>query len=161
MARFTDEERIELTNKLADYIIETKASTRKAAQVFGISNATVSTWINEVLIKINRAKYRAVSEILLSNTPKTVEDEAIKNRVLKVANLVLAGFEVQEIAKAFGKDVTVNVINEDLQTRLPRISEELYEQVNAIKKAHSKANLWQGSNIYKGQVRDEVGRFTR
>lgn len=161
MARFTEEERIELTKKLADYIIETKASTRKTAQVFGISNATVSTWINEVLIEVDYAKYQEVSKVLLANTPKTVEDEAIKNRVLKAANLVLAGFEVQEIAKAFGDDVTINIINEDLQTRLPRISKELYEQVNAIKKAHSKANLWQGSNIYKGQMRDEHGRFTK
>ena len=88
MTKFTDEERTELIKKVADYIIGEKSSTRKAAKQFKISNATVSVWMNNLLIKTDRQKFILVQEILHQNKPKTINDEEVKNRVLKVAELI-------------------------------------------------------------------------
>ena len=52
MTKFTDEERYTLIIEVANYIIENNSSTRKAAEYFGISNATVSDWMNDLLRKI-------------------------------------------------------------------------------------------------------------
>ena len=157
MARFTDDERIEITRNIADYIISTKCSTRKAAEHFNISNATVSTLMNELLSKMDPKKYSQVESILSGNKPKTVKDDEIKQRVLKAAELIKEGFTVEEIAKAL--DTTINVINEDLQTRLPRISESLHAEVKEIQRRNSISNLKNVS--VEGQQRDENGKFTK
>ena len=157
MARFTDDERIEITRNIADYIISTKCSTRKAAEHFNISNATVSTLMNELLSKMDPKKYSQVESILSGNKPKTVKDDEIKQRVLKAAELIKEGFTVEEIAKAL--DTTINVINEDLQTRLPRISESLHDEVKEIQRRNSISNLKNVS--VEGQQRDENGKFTK
>lgn len=160
MSKFTYEERIEKIKQVADYIIETGASTRKAAKEFDISNATVSDWMNDLLKKIDYEKYLSVQEVLNQNTPKTVDDIEIKNRVSTVANLILEGFTVEEISKVM--NVTSNVIYEDLQTRLPKISIELSNKVKEIQKQNSLNNLNIGSNMsVEGQIRDENGRFTK
>lgn len=160
MAKFTEEERIEKTIEIANYIIENNASTRKAAEHFGISNATVSDWMNLVLIKLDGKKYLKVQDILTGNKPKTIQDDFVKQRVLEAAELIKQNFTVEEIAKHYG--VTVNVINEDLQTRLPRISQELYIEVKNKQSQNSKDNLKIGRNMSVGeQKRDENGKFTR
>jgi len=157
MARFTDDERIEITRNIADYIISTKCSTRKTAEHFNISNATVSTLMNELLSKMDPKKYSQVESILSGNKPKTVKDNEIKQRVIKVAELIKEGFTVEEISKAL--DTTINVINEDLQTRLPRISESLHAEVKEIQRRNSISNLKNVS--VEGQQRDENGKFTK
>ena len=160
MAKFTHDERIEITRNIADYIISTNCSTRKAAEYFKISNATVSTLMNELLPKIDQEKYFKVQNILNANKPKTITDEVTKERVIKAAELIKEGFTVEEIANSMG--VTINVINEDLQTRLPRISETLYGEVKDIQRRNSMSNLSLGSNMsVEGQQRDEKGKFTK
>ena len=160
MAKFTDDERIEITKNIADYIISNNSSTRKAAEYFKISNATVSTLMNELLSKIEQEKYLQVQSILNGNKPKTITDEETKQRVIKAAELIKEGFTVSEIANSMG--VTINVINEDLQTRLPRISESLYNEIKEIQRRNSRENLSLGSNMsVEGQQRDENGKFTK
>ena len=160
MAKFTDDERIEITKAIADYIISTKCSTRKAAEHFNISNATVSTLMNELLSKMDPIKYSQVESVLAANKPKTVKDDEVKQRVLKVAELIKEGFTVEEISKAL--DTTINIINEDLQTRLPRISESLHAEVKEIQLENSRNNLHLGSSMStEGQKRDENGKFTK
>lgn len=160
MAKFTDEERIEITKAIADYIIDNNCSTRKTAEHFKISNATVSTLMNELLPKIDQEKYLQVQSILNGNKPKTITDEETKRRVIKSAELIKEGFTVEEIANSMG--VTINVINEDLQTRLPRISEILYNEIKEIQRRNSRENLILGSNMsVERQQRDVNGKFTK
>ena len=160
MAKFTDEERVVKTIEIADYIIENNSSTRKAAQHFEVSNATVSYLMNALLKKINPTKYLLVQNILRMNTPKTIHNDVIKNRVIKAANLIKEGFTAEEIARSM--NITVNVINEDLQTRLPRVSKELYKEVKIIQLKNSRDNLKLGSNMsVESQKRDVNGKFTR
>lgn len=160
MAKFTDEERMEITKTIADYIISTNSSTRHTAEYFNISNATVSTLINELLPKIDQDRYLKVHSILNGNKPKTIKDDTVKERVSKAAELIKQGFTVEEIAKSM--DVSVNIINEDLQTRLPRISGTLYDEVKDIQRKNSRENLNKGSHMsVERQQRDENGRFTK
>jgi len=160
MAKFTDEERTIKTIEIADYIIDNNSSTRKAAEHFKISNATVSYLMNALLKKINPTKYLLVQNILRMNTPKTIHNDVIKNRVIKAANLIKEGFTAEEIARSM--NITVNVINEDLQTRLPRVSKELYKEVKIIQLKNSRDNLKLGSNMsVESQKRDVNGKFTR
>ena len=160
MPKFTDEERVEKTIAIADYIIQNNSSTRKSAEHFGISNATVSYLMNSLLKKINSSKYLQVQKILRSNVPKTVKNQDVRNRVIKVANLIKEGFTVEEIARSM--NTTINVINEDLQTRLPRISQNLYNEIKIIQLKNSRDNLMLGSAMHvENQKRDENGKFTK
>lgn len=160
MSKFTDEERIKITIEIADYIIDNNSSTRKAADHFGVSNVTISALMNDLLFKIDNEKYLQVQDILNKNKPKTIMDDEVKQRVISAANLIKAGFIVEEIAKA--QKVTIHVINEDLQTRLPRISKKLYEEVKLIQGQNSNNNLQKGSNMsVENQERDQQGKFTK
>lgn len=158
MSKFTYEERVELTNQIAYYIIETKSSTRNTAMKFKISNATISVLMNDLLKILNREKFLLVQEVLNMNKPKSYKDEDVRKRVLLVADMVLNGFTVEEISKSMNE--TVNVINEDLQTRLKKISPELYINVKLKLKENSYTNLQIGRNMtVENQERDINGRF--
>lgn len=157
MTKFTDEERNKKAIEVANYIIENNSSTRKAAEQFDVSNATVSDWMNYLLKNLNYNKFLKVQEILNGNKPKTIENEFVKERVLAAAQSIKQNFTVEEIAKHYR--VTANVINEDLQTRLPRISVELYEEVKKILNTHSMNNL-KNVNI-ETEKGNENGRFTK
>lgn len=60
----TIEERCE---KLAEYIINNKATVRETARVFGISKSTVHKDVTEKLSKINVSLYDEVEKILQIN----------------------------------------------------------------------------------------------
>lgn len=158
MSKFTYDERVELTKEIANYIIETKSSTRNAANKFKVSNATVSVLMGDFLEKLDKSKFLLVQEVLESNKPKSYKDENVRKRVILVADLVLKNFTAEEISKSMGE--TVNVINEDLQTRLQKISPELYISVKQKLKENSFANLQKGSNmIVENQNIDVNGKF--
>lgn len=137
--RFTHKERDEITIKIADYIILTGSSTRKTAVEFGLSNVTILTLMNKVLPNLDMQKYLKVQEILQRNKPKTINDEEVRNRVLESAELIKQGLTVGEIAKQ--KNLSVHIIYEDLQTRLQRISQDLYEEIKDIEMQNSLNNL--------------------
>mgnify|MGYP003427424338 CR=1 FL=1 len=52
---------------LGEYIIESKATVRKAAKKFGISKSTVHKDVSQRLRKVNPALYREVRQILETN----------------------------------------------------------------------------------------------
>ncbi|WP_422447936.1 sporulation transcriptional regulator SpoIIID [Thermoanaerobacterium sp. DL9XJH110] len=53
--------------EIAAYIIETKATVRQAAKVFGVSKSTVHKDMTERLPEINSEKARLVKEVLEYN----------------------------------------------------------------------------------------------
>lgn len=57
----------ERAQELALYIIENKATVRRAAQQFAISKSTVHKDLSERLPTINQGLYRQVKEILNEN----------------------------------------------------------------------------------------------
>ena len=57
----------ERAERLAQYIIENRATVRAAAQKFGISKSTVHKDISERLPQFNRSLYLQVKEVLEVN----------------------------------------------------------------------------------------------
>jgi len=53
--------------EIADYIIDTKATVRQAAKVFGVSKSTVHKDMTERLLEINPQKATKVREVLEFN----------------------------------------------------------------------------------------------
>lgn len=53
--------------EIADYIIDTKATVRQAAKVFGVSKSTVHKDMTERLVEINPEKAKLVKEVLEFN----------------------------------------------------------------------------------------------
>ncbi len=53
--------------ELGMYIIETRATVRKAAQKFGVSKSTVHKDVTQRLPRINRALYNKVRQVLQIN----------------------------------------------------------------------------------------------
>lgn len=139
MAKFTEEERDKLILEIADYIIETVASTRKAAEKFGISNYSVSDYMNNRLQRINFEKYKQVKSVLDGNKPKTIADPNIRKRILEEAKLINSGMTAAEVAQYFG--ISVDVIHDDLTSRLPKIDEDLAHCVAERLKMNSMNNL--------------------
>lgn len=139
MAKFTDEERKELILKIADYIITNKSSTRKTAKIFGISNFSISDYMNDKLMLLDVEKHKKVQEILNNNKPKTIEDESVKTRILEEAKLINSGMTATEVANSFG--ISIDVIHDDLTSRLPKIDKELAVCISAKLKLNSTNNL--------------------
>lgn len=139
MAKFTDEERNTLILEIANYIIAYKSSTRKVAEKFDISNFSVSDYMNNRLKVLDPEKYKKVHEILTENKPKTIDDETIKTRILEEAKLINSGMTATEVAATFG--ISVDVIHDDLTSRLPRIDKELAICISEKLKLNSINNL--------------------
>lgn len=139
MAKFTPEERDKLILEIADYIIDTGASTRKAAEKFGVSNFSVSDYMNNRLKEIDSKKHESVRNVLDGNKPKTIADEEIANRIKEEVKLLCSGMTANDIAEQLG--ISVDVIHDDLTTRLSKIDAELASTVAVILKANSLNNL--------------------
>ncbi len=54
-------------NDIADYIITTKNTIRKTAQVFNVSKSTVHKDLKDRLYKINVDKYQKIQTIMLNH----------------------------------------------------------------------------------------------
>ncbi len=137
----SDEEMNKNINMIADYIIKTKCSTRKAAlyakeQGFPISNNTVHTLMIHKLPLINLQKYEKVKSIFEANKPKTIQDKDTLKRVLEATNLLLDGFNVLEIAEKLSS--TQDIIYDDLTSRLPKID---YIKAQEVKEKLEKNRL--------------------
>ena len=52
---------------LGTYIVETRATVRRAAARYGISKSTVHKDVTEVLCRVNRALYDEVAKVLEQN----------------------------------------------------------------------------------------------
>lgn len=139
MAKFTDEERDKLILEIADFIIDNNSSTRKAAENFGISNYSVSDYMNKRLQQINFEKYKLVKIVLDGNKPKTIADPSVRKRILEEAKLINSGMTATEVAQYFG--ISVDVIHDDLTTRLSKIDAELATTIAVILNANSLNNL--------------------
>ena len=160
--KFTPEERKNKAKEIALYIINEnnlghKISTRILAKKFEISNYTVSTLMRDYLKGQFPYLYDQVNKILTGNIPQTIDNIEIQVRVLEAAKLVLQVNTVKEIADKF--NVSINVIYEDLQTRLKKIDSELYDKIVLIHGNNSINNLSHGNNSYVTQIRDNLGRF--
>lgn len=126
----------ERVKKVADYIIKTGASTRKAAEYFSshdfkISNVTVSNYMTKRLPKIDGCRYALVKKVIDKNTPKSVESLEVRNRIYDTLNLLFQGYTIPQIVVKMNETsaeknrVTFDIIYDDLIRRLKMIENDL------------------------------------
>lgn len=134
MEKKSDEKLAKTINMIADYVIETGASTRKTAeyfkkQGFPISNFTVHSYLTKRLPEIDFERYILVKEVLHKNTPKTAEKVEVKKRIYQATSLLLQGFTVPQIVEKMNSNnpnetVSIDMIYDDLTRRLPKIEKD-------------------------------------
>lgn len=154
-ANLTEDEYNEKVLLIADYIINTKCSTRKAAKYatetgFKISNVSVHNMIRSKLPKLDAERFQKVMEVLGSNTPKSIEDANTKVRIFSATSYLLQDFTVAEVADMLGS--TLDTIYDDLTVRLPKLDKTLAQEVKKKLQTHKLENLGQ----YKDGVPDVV-----
>ncbi len=127
------DEMIKRVLEVADYAIETGASTRQISkhfkeQRFPISNCTVSVYLNERLKEIDPRRYQLVKPLIEKNTPKTVESVEVRKRMYSAVSLLLRGLNISQIVEEMNKTreekVTFDIIYDDLTNRLKRLEKD-------------------------------------
>ena len=142
--RITDEEREERVNLVGEYITENPdVSVRIAAKHFqelgySMSYVTVQNYIQRYKTKYPE-RSDMVQQIVDSRKPLTIEDDVIKERVLREANKVLEGYTLENISEM--ESVEYWTVVRDLAKRLPILDQNLYAQVAAILTQNSMNNL--------------------
>ncbi len=148
-SKLTEEERNERIKMVGEYYVNTPdASVRSTVEHFkkqniNISVFTVSKYI-EKYKKLYPQKAKMVQEVVDSRKPKTVDDNEIKERVLKEAKMVLEGFTIDQIANL--TDTEYWVVYRDLGQRLEKVDIELYAAVCVIMNQNSLENINHNKN---------------
>lgn len=123
--------RIELVGKL---FLETGYSTRNLSRLissnttsgFKISNATISTYINEYRNK-HSDKAEQIDCLIDANKGSSIDNPSIIKRVSDVAQLILSGLTIDDICNKLHESYWV--IYYDINIRLLKIDNNLYNEV--------------------------------
>ena len=138
-----DEEREERVLLVGEYVKETGASTRKTAEYFTktyfpISNYTVSDYCKRHM-KMKPSEVELLKDKIDLNTAKSINDEAIRERVIRNADLLLSSLSINEIVSL--TNVSFWTIYRDLTKRLQIVDNTKYNLVKELLIDHSKENL--------------------
>ena len=142
-SNLNDYEELERRVKLVgDYVKKTGFSTRKTAKYFTenyfqISNATVSDYLKRYAMMGENKQI--IEQITSKNTPKSIEDDGIKTRVLQVYNSIKEGYTIEEIAEFLNTDYWT--VYYDVVKRLKRLDEDKYYEIKEIFENRKKSNL--------------------
>ena len=166
MARtLSEEERIELINKVGKYFLYSKEipSCRKCvdhlkSNGISISSATVHDYLHR-FIKENPSVADIIYDIIDGNKPKTVEDESVRNIVLMVSNMVANGLSIDDVVNQTG--YTKDTIHNDITKRIFLIDVDLALRVKEELDNHKLANLMHGNDAYLNQERNSDGTFKK
>lgn len=137
-----EEERNRRIELVGSYIIETGSSIRDTVEFFNenffkISIPTVVDYRNLYLKRHPQFKVE-MQKIINQNKPETIESEEVKNRVLKIAELINSGFTISEIQNKF--NTSYWTIYRDIE-RLKKLDEALYNEVKKIINERVKENI--------------------
>lgn len=138
------EERARRIKLVGEYIAKTGASTRKTAEYFtknyfNISNYTVSDYLKIYKAMCKEEEKAKIESIIKNNKAQSIEFEEVKTRVLQVADLILAGFTIEEISKSMNVDYWT--IYRDIHNRFSKIDPEKYQEIKNILGERSLDNL--------------------
>ena len=144
--KFSEEDREKKIILVGEHFKNTGDSTREIAKYFSenffqISNCTVSDYCHRYM-QMNPEEVDLLRNKINKNTVKDVNDEAVRNRVLAVAELFLSGLTVNEITERTSLDFWV--IYRDLTRRLKLIDPELSSKVYEQLQSNSRSNLRNG-----------------
>ena len=145
-SKVSDSEREKRIYLVGTFFLEEKSSIRKTAaffteNFFSISPATVHDYLNKFINKYPNTKEQ-VLEIIKSNKEESVESSEVRERVLRNLKLFLSGYTVEEISA--NTNTSYWTVYRDLKERLPKISEEYYNQVLVLLNENKERNLRHG-----------------
>lgn len=137
-----------------------------------ISNATVCVYLSQKLPKIDPVRYKLVKPIIDKNTPKTIKDVIIRERIYKSVYLLFKGLTIPQIVEELNASrteedkVTFDIIYGDLTTRLSRIEKDEHIisdvkkrlQENKLETLCNQGIVGPNLDVYS-QPRDESGKF--
>lgn len=137
---FTEEERDKLIEQVGSYYLITKESYRDIAKEFGISAPTVKDYID----KYKKLHGHLAAEIDASIKEKTSQNDsinnpAVKERVLKVYMYILEGYTFEEIAALLNE--SIYTVYNDINIRLEQVNPAYKEEVAVIMRKRSNQNL--------------------
>lgn len=137
---FTEEERDKLIEQVGSYYLITKESYRDIAKEFGISAPTVKDYID----KYKKLHGHLAAEIDASIKEKTSQNDsinnpAVKERVIKVYMYILEGYTFEEIATLLQEPIST--IYNDINIRLEQVNPAYKEEVTDIMRKRSNQNL--------------------
>lgn len=137
---FTEEERDKLIEQVGSYYLITKESYRDIAKEFGISAPTVKDYID----KYKKLHGHLAAEIDASIKEKTsqnnsINNPAVKERVITVYMYILDGYTIEEIATLLQEPIST--IYNDINIRLEQVNPAYKEEVTAIMRKRSNQNL--------------------
>lgn len=165
MARTFDEEKRENLIKVVGYyfLYAEKPSYRRCIEHVklggnSISLPTVKDYLKR-FIKNNPSVGEIILEKISLNTPKNIEDEKVRNRVLIATNMIENGLTIDDVARITGE--TKDVIYRDVTDRIFALDEELGNRIKVILEANSRANLMHGNDAYLTQERNSDGTFKK
>ena len=139
-----DDERKNRMFKVYNYFMKTNESTRNIAEYFSknefsISNVTVSTYLKNIVKYLNENDKIALIEALNDRKTKSIDDTIIINRVIKVSDLCLNGYSIDQIKDEI--NVSYWTVYRDLVLRLPKLDKEKALNVKEKLKENSLSNL--------------------
>ena len=145
-SKISDDERERRIYLVGTFFLEEKSSIRKTAaffteNFFSISSATVHDYLNRFINKYPNTKEQILS-IIESNKEDSIEKHEVRERVLKNLKLALNGYTVEEISVR--TNTSYWTVYRDLKERLPKISEEYYNQVLVLLNENKERNLRHG-----------------
>ena len=137
---FTEEERDKLIEQVGSYYLITKESYRDIAKEFGISAPTVKDYID----KYKKLHGHLAAEIDASIKEKTsqnnsINNPAVKERVITVYMYILDGYTIEEIATLLQEPIST--VYNDINIRLEQVNPAYKEEVTAIMRKRSNQNL--------------------
>lgn len=161
---FDDSEREELINVVGHYFLYSENPSYRRCIEFvkqggrSISLPTVKDYLHR-FIKNNPSKGEEILEIISLNTPKTVEDEKVRHRVLIASNMIANGLAIDDVVNLTGE--TKDVIYRDVTERIFVIDESLGNKVKYQLEQNRRDNLMHGNDAYLNQERNSDGTFKK
>mgnify|MGYP004492293417 FL=1 len=139
-----EEERKNRIFKIYNYFMKTNESTRNIAKYFtenefDISNVTVNKYLKDVLEFLSDEDKKILQDSLNDRKLPTIEDEKVKNRVIKVSDLCLRGYSIEKIQEETKESYWT--IYRDLVIRLPKLDKRKAILVKEYLESNSLSNL--------------------
>ena len=132
--------RVEIVGKL---FLDTGYSTRKISKLislderydFSLSNATVADYILRYKNK-HPEHAEQIDSLIEANKGSSVKNKEDIKRVLEVSKLVLMDYSIEDIATKL--NASYWVVYYDIHIRLPKINNELYNEVILTLENHAR-----------------------
>ncbi|MBO6195614.1 MAG: hypothetical protein J6O56_04690 [Bacilli bacterium] len=123
--RINEQERLRRIEMVGNYFLETGKPTREISRYFSdnyfeISNKTVYSYIKKYQ-ELHKDKKDDINKLIDNNTEKSIEDPEVRERIFKVARLVLEGYTKEEISEIL--NISVKIVERDINPRLEMLSE--------------------------------------